>query len=123
MTLSITTFYIECYYAECHLCKKPFLLSVANKPFMLGVVFAECRFAARETFSEHASLFTFGRLLVQKMFVIFCTEDAVKPRFIVGFRIRLVFREKMLFHSGGKCNTIIYLSESYSNILSQKKLL
>jgi hypothetical protein len=64
---------------------------------MLGVFFAECRFAARGTFSEHASLFTIGRLLVQKMFVIFCTEDAVKPRFIVGFRIRLVFREKCYF--------------------------
>ncbi len=27
----------ECHYAECHLCRVPFILSVANKPIMLSV--------------------------------------------------------------------------------------
>jgi hypothetical protein len=30
--------YTECYYAECHLCCRSFLLCVTNMPFMLGVV-------------------------------------------------------------------------------------
>jgi hypothetical protein len=37
MTLSVTSLYIECYYAECHLGWMSFMLSVSIMPCMLGV--------------------------------------------------------------------------------------